>query len=191
MIVRVLIGAVLAVSFAVTAQAAIVVNIDESEQLMTVAVDGATRYVWPVSTGRAGYDTPNGTFKVGRMDADHLPQEWDNAPMPHTMFFDMHGHAIHGFFDVKHLGSPVSHGCVRLAPANAATLFALVQGQGMSQTTVVVSGQAPARGGEEMARRRPPAGYNYQPTSPPPGYFLPRPYYVPQQGYFLPLPFER
>ena len=107
------------------------------------------------------------------------------------MFFDMHGHAIHGFFDVKHLGSPVSHGCVRLAPANAATLFALVQGQGMSQTTVMVSGQTPARGGEEMARRRPPAGYNYQPTSPPPGYFLPRPYYVPQQGYFLPLPFER
>ena len=91
------------------------------------------------------------------MDADHLSQEWDNAPMPHTMFFDMHGHAIHGFFDVKHLGSPVSHGCVRRALANAATLFALVQGQGMSQTTVVVSGQAPARGGEEMARRRAPA----------------------------------
>jgi L,D-transpeptidase catalytic domain len=91
--------------------------------------------------------------------------------MPHTMFFDMHGHAIHGFFDVKHLGSPVSHGCVRLAPANAATLFALVQGQGMSQTTVVVSGQAPARGGEEMARRRPPVGY--EPAPPPPGYFLP------------------
>ena len=50
------------------------------------------------------------------MDADHLSQEWDNAPMPHTMFFDMHGHAIHGFFDVKHLGLAVSHGCVRLSP---------------------------------------------------------------------------
>jgi lipoprotein-anchoring transpeptidase ErfK/SrfK len=107
---------------------------------MTVSVDGATRYVWPVSTGRAGYDTPNGTFKANRMDAEHLSQEWDNAPMPHTIFFDMHGHAIHGFFDVKHLGQPVSHGCVRLTPANAATLFALVQSQGMSQTTVVVSG---------------------------------------------------
>ena len=176
-----LIGAALAISFAATAQAAIVVNIDKSAQRMTVAVDGATRYVWPVSTGRAGYDTPNGTFKVNRMDADHLSQEWDNAPMPHTMFFDMHGHAIHGFFDVKHLGSPVSHGCVRLAPANAATLFALVQGQGMSQTTVVVSGQAPARGGEEMARRRAPTqqvaaqpaqaappGYDYQPAPPQP-----------------------
>jgi len=209
-----LIGAALAISFAATAQAAIVVNIDKSAQRMTVAVDGATRYIWPVSTGRAGYDTPNGTFKVNRMDADHLSQEWDNAPMPHTMFFDMHGHAIHGFFDVKHLGSPVSHGCVRLAPANAATLFALVQGQGMSQTTVVVSGQAPARGGEEMARRRAPTqqvaaqpaqaappGYDYQPAPPQPypaqAYGQPQTYYrqvqqpaypPPPQGYYRQVP---
>ena len=209
-----LIGAALAISFAATAQAAIVVNIDKSAQRMTVAVDGATRYVWPVSTGRAGYDTPNGTFRVNRMDADHLSQEWDNAPMPHTMFFDMHGHAIHGFFDVKHLGSPVSHGCVRLAPANAASLFALVQGQGMSQTTVVVSGQAPARGGEEMARRRAPTqqvaaqpaqaappGYDYQPAPPQPypaqAYGQPQTYYrqvqqpaypPPPQGYYRQVP---
>ena len=74
---------------------------------MTVSVDGATRYVWPVSTGRAGYDTPSGTFKINRLDADHQSQEWDGAPMPHTMFFDLRGHAIHGFFDVKHLGQPV------------------------------------------------------------------------------------
>jgi hypothetical protein len=180
-----LIGAALAISFAATAHAAILVNIDKSSQRMTVSVDGATRYTWPVSTGRPGYDTPNGTFKANRMDADHLSQEWDNAPMPHTIFFDMHGHAIHGFFDVKHLGLPVSHGCVRLAPANAATLFALVQSQGMSQTTVVVSGQTPARGGEEMARRRAPAaaqptavaspGYDYQPAPPQP--------YATQQAY--------
>jgi lipoprotein-anchoring transpeptidase ErfK/SrfK len=169
-----LIGAALAISFAATAQAAIVVNIDKSSQRMTVSVDGAARYTWPISTGRPGYDTPNGTFKANRMDADHLSQEWDNAPMPHTIFFDMHGHAIHGFFDVKHLGQPVSHGCVRLAPANAATLFALVQSQGMSQTTVVVSGQTPARGGEEMARRRAPVqqtaarGNDYQPAPPQP-----------------------
>jgi len=205
-----LLGAVLAISFATMslatmAQAAIVVNIDKGAQRMTVTVDGETRYVWPVSTGRAGYDTPNGTFKVNRMDADHLSQEWDNAPMPNTMFFDLHGHAIHGFFDVKHLGSPVSHGCVRLAPTNAATLFALVKAEGMSQTTVVVSGQTPARGGEEMARRRAPVelaaarqmqvapGYDgYQPAPPQPyqaqAYPQPRPYYgqAPQPGYGQP-----
>ena len=118
-----LLAAALVIPCASLARANIVVTIDKTTQQMAVAVDGAPRYVWPVSTGRRGYDTPNGTFKVNRMDADHLSQEWDNAPMPHTMFFDMRGHAIHGFFDVKHLGLPVSHGCVRLAPDHAATLF--------------------------------------------------------------------
>jgi hypothetical protein len=85
------------------------------------------------------------------MDADHLSQEWDNAPMPHTIFFDLHGHAIHGFNDTRRIGSPASHGCVRLAPQNAAALYALVEAQGMKDTTVVVSGRTPT--GAEIARR--------------------------------------
>ena len=80
---------VLVVAFAAPAAAAILVNIDKDTQSMTVTVDGAPRYIWPVSTGRAGYDTPNGTFKPNRMDADHLSQEWDNAPMPHTIFLSL------------------------------------------------------------------------------------------------------
>ena len=92
-----LLAAALAIPCASLARANIVVTIDKTTQQMSVAIDGVPRYVWPVSTGRRGYDTPNGTFKVNRMDADHLSQEWDNAPMPHTMFFDMRGHAIHGF----------------------------------------------------------------------------------------------
>jgi L,D-transpeptidase catalytic domain len=187
----------LAVALAAPAHAAIVVNIDKSTQQMSVSVDGAERYVWPVSTGRAGYDTPNGTFKANRMDAEHLSQEWDNAPMPHTIFFDLHGHAIHGFFDVKHLGMPVSHGCVRISPDHAATLFELVRAEGMSQTTVVVSGQTPVGASPAIARRRAPieeaSGQpleiapndgGYQPRPPQPydgqGYQQPqpRPYYA-------------
>jgi L,D-transpeptidase catalytic domain len=188
-----LIGVALAMLFSGAAQAALAISIDKNTQRMTVAVDGQTRYVWPISTGRPGYDTPNGSFKINRMDADHLSQEWDGAPMPYTMFFDLRGHAIHGFSDIKHLGLPVSHGCVRLAPSNAATLFALVHAQGMGQTSVMVSGQTPARGGEEMARRRAPVqqvatqppqaapqeyarpGYDYQPA-------LPQPYPAPAYG---------
>jgi hypothetical protein len=147
-------GVMLAAGFAASASAEIAVNIDKNTQTMTVAVDGAQRYVWPVSTGRPGYDTPNGTFKPNRMDADHLSQEWDNAPMPHAIFFDMNGHAIHGFFDVKHLGSPVSHGCVRLSPDHAATLFKLVSAEGMKDTRVVISGRAPAGRMPEVARRQ-------------------------------------
>ena len=137
---------------------------------MSVVVDGAPRYIWPVSTGRPGYDTPNGTFRPNRMDADHLSQEWDNAPMPHTIFFDMHGHAMHGFFDVKHLGLPVSHGCVRLAPDNAAILFDLVKAEGMANTTVIVSGQTPAGRGPAMARQPAPEPVAGDPTQIAPDY---------------------
>ena len=178
-------GVVLAAGLAAPAYAEIVVNIDKTTQTMTVAVDGAQRYVWPVSTGRPGYDTPNGTFHPNRMDADHLSQEWDNAPMPHSMFFDTRGHAIHGFFDVKHLGLPVSHGCVRLSPDHAATLFDLVKAEGMANTTVVVEGHAPT-GGEAVARRQAPAETRAvaAPTSIVPGYppQPPAPYYAQQYG---------
>ena len=190
-----LIAAALALPLASVAHANIVINIDKNAQQMSVAVDGAQRYTWPVSTGRPGYDTPNGTFKVNRMDADHLSQEWDNAPMPHTMFFDMRGHAIHGFFDVKHLGLAVSHGCVRLAPANATVLFDLVKAEGMANTSVTITGQTPAGSGPAMARQTAPDNetvYSPQPLSiaPPPGYEQPPPGYGQQQqpGYSPPPP---
>ena len=92
-----LLGALFAVSLAAPASASVRITIDKSTQQMSVAVDGAQRYFWPVSTGRPGYDTPSGSFKPNRMDADHYSQEWDNAPMPHAIFFDLEGHAIHGF----------------------------------------------------------------------------------------------
>ncbi len=207
-----LLAAALALPCASLARANIVVTIDKTRQQMSVAIDGAPRYVWPVSTGRAGYDTPNGTFKVNRMDADHLSQEWDNAPMPHTMFFDMRGHAIHGFFDVKHLGLPVSHGCVRLSPDHAATLFDLVKAEGMSNTIVVVSGRAPAWQSPAVARRgapveetaaqpmqiapdqqQPPYGRQYYRQPQPyyaqqPYYGQPQPYYTGQPAYLPPQP---
>jgi hypothetical protein len=152
-----LIAAVLTLPFASAARADIQINIDKATQHMTVAVDGAQRYDWPVSTGRPGYDTPTGEFKPNRMDADHFSQEWDNAPMPHAIFIDLKGHAIHGFFDVKHLGLPVSHGCIRLSPDHAATLFDLVKQQGMANTKVAIAGRTPGGDNGPVARSRLPA----------------------------------
>jgi len=138
-------AAALALPCASSASANIVISINQGTQRMLVSVDGVTRYDWPVSTGRAGHGTPNGVFKVNRMDAAHHSKEYDNAFMPDSMFFDLNGHAIHGFNDIPHLGMAVSHGCVRLAPANAAVLFSLVKQQGMANTTVQISGHIPAR----------------------------------------------
>ena len=116
-----------------------VIQVDQSTQRMSVDVDGKRLYDWRVSTGRPGYETPNGAFRPNRMDADHFSDEYESAPMPHAIFFDLHGHAIHGSFD--RVGHPAaSHGCVRLDPANAAKLFDLVTEQGMAKTTVEITG---------------------------------------------------
>lgn len=120
--------------------AKVVIEIDKSAQQMVVSVDGVERYTWPVSTGRLGHDTPDGSYRAFRMERDHFSKEWDDAPMPHSIFFTKRGHAIHGSFDVKKIGTPASAGCVRLAPENAERLFALVEKEGVLNTTVVISG---------------------------------------------------
>ena len=119
---------------------------------MTVSVDGATRWTWPVSTGRRGHATPAGSFQAFRMEEDHYSKEWDDAPMPHSIFFTKRGHAIHGSFDTRRLGSPASAGCVRLHPDNAKQLFALVKQQGVLNTAVVIAGEEPRVSAPAVAR---------------------------------------
>jgi len=124
------------------AQANVSITIDKNAQQMTVAVDGVERYHWPVSTGIPSYETPNGSFRTFRMEEDHFSKEFDDAPMPHSIFFTKIGHAIHGTDSVSRLGSPASHGCVRLSRANAATLYGLVQREGVLKTTVTLTGSS-------------------------------------------------
>lgn len=128
------------------AAAAVLITIDKTGQRMSVAVDGEGRYSWPVSTGMGGYATPAGSFAPFRMERDHYSKEWDDAPMPHSIFFTRDGHAIHGTDATGRLGTPASHGCVRLSRAHAERLFALVTAQGLGQTRVVIEGVEPARG---------------------------------------------
>jgi hypothetical protein len=124
----------------------ILVNIDKSAQRMTVLVDGIQQYDWPVSTGGPGYSTPSGSYTASSMNKIWYSRQWDNAPMPHAVFFTKKGHAIHGTKEVGRLGTPASHGCVRLSPQNAATLYALVEETGLKNTQVVLVGLTP--GGE-------------------------------------------
>jgi hypothetical protein len=98
------------------AQAKIAITVDKNAQLMTVAVDGVERYQWPVSTGNPSHETPNGTFQTFRMEADHFSKEFDDVP--------------------------VSHGCVRLSRANATTLYALVEKEGVLNTSVTLTGSS-------------------------------------------------
>jgi len=125
---------------------AILITIDKSKQEMTVSIDGVAKHVWPVSTGLAGYSTPSGTYTATSMNEIWYSKEWDNAPMPHSIFFRKDGYAIHGTYEAKYLGRPASHGCVRISRENAATLYALVKKIGLKNTEVVLAGVTP--GGE-------------------------------------------
>src|SRR6202790_4223011 len=151
------------------AQAKVSITVDKNEQLMTVAVDGVARYQWPVSTGNPSHETPNGTFRTFRMEEDHFSKEFDDAPMPHSIFFTKIGHAIHGTESEGRLGTPASHGCVRLSRANATTLYALVEKEGVLNTTVTLTGSSqialarnPRTRPTAVARRDPDQQYDQQ-----------------------------
>ena len=143
---------------AVPAQAGIVVTVDKTAQRLTVEVDGATRYQWPVSTARWGYRTPNGSYQPQWLARKWYSTVYDGSPMPYSIFFNK-GYAIHGSYEISHLGRPASHGCIRLHPDNAAVLFALVQ-PNVKDTQIVVIGDTPQaiqreRGERSRATGRP------------------------------------
>ncbi|MGB9328787.1 MAG: L,D-transpeptidase [Pseudolabrys sp.] len=164
------------------AYAELLIKVDKSAQHMTVAVNGEQLYNWPVTTGGSGYDTPSGTFKPFRMEVDHYSDEYDNAPMPYSIFFTQTGNAIHGTYEQRNLGRAVSHGCVRLSVKNAATLWNLVKQEKMANTKVVLSGAIPDAGPVARARPMPQTANN--PTGAPmplaadePRYQAPSPQY--------------
>jgi lipoprotein-anchoring transpeptidase ErfK/SrfK len=125
-------------AFAAPATAASVsVTVDISEQKMYVRVDGWQKYTWDVSTARRNYRTPTGMFQPVRMYERYYSKKYHGSPMPYSIFF-YGGYAIHGTTELARLGTPASHGCIRLDPANAEKLFSLVAKHGKTQTTIKV-----------------------------------------------------
>ena len=110
--------------------------IDKKTQRMTVFVGGEKRHEFTVSTGRAGYVTPSGTFRPSSMHKMAISVKYGNTPMPHTIFFTRVGHAIHATTAIRQLGRPASHGCIRLSPENAKLLYQLVGEMGLHNTTI-------------------------------------------------------
>ncbi|HWV54773.1 L,D-transpeptidase [Pseudorhodoplanes sp.] len=120
------------------ALASVQVRVSLGRQTMNVSVNGASYATWPISTGRQGYGTPSGTFRPQSMQKMHYSRRYNMTPMPHSIFFH-YGFAIHGTSDVGRLGRPASHGCIRLSPQNARTLYALVGRHGMKNTSITIS----------------------------------------------------
>ncbi|WP_275783214.1 L,D-transpeptidase [Pararhizobium gei] len=135
--------AILALSFmvfqAVPAFAAnLTANISLSSQTMVVSQNGIVRYRWKVSTARKGYVTPKGSWRAKWLSRHHRSRKYDNAPMPFAVFFNG-GYAVHATYDLKRLGRPASHGCIRLHPDDAAAFFSLASRNGLKNTRIVVT----------------------------------------------------
>jgi hypothetical protein len=155
------------------AEASIVVRVDKSTQTMRVVVDGEHRHTWAVSTGRIGYNTPNGSYRPQRLERQWRSRKYGMAPMPYSIFF-RGGYAIHGTNMVGRLGRTDSHGCIRLSPANARTLFEMV-GRRRGETRIVIEGASPrstppamvARGGNARVAAAPPRTTQMRLVQPP------------------------
>ncbi len=130
------------------ANATVHVAIDLTRQRMHVNGDEGS-YDWPISSARSGFSTPGGSYAPTHLELMHYSKKYHMSPMPHAIFF-RGGYAIHGTYSTASLGRPASHGCVRLSPGNAATLYAMVQHEG---ARISISGTPPASAPFAMARR--------------------------------------
>ena len=116
---------------------AVVARVDLSDQTMTIYVHEKLAYQFRVSTGRRGYGTPTGQWNAAWLSPRHRSKKYHNAPMPWSVFFH-DGYAVHGTTEVRRLGRPASHGCVRLHPDNARIFYKLVKENGKENTLVSV-----------------------------------------------------
>ena len=116
----------------------LVAKVSLGSQMMTVTQNGFVKYRWKVSTARRGYVTPTGSWSAKWLSLNHRSRKYDNAPMPYAVFFNG-GYAVHATFDLKRLGRPASHGCVRLHPDNAAQFFSMAKQAGLANTRVVIT----------------------------------------------------
>jgi lipoprotein-anchoring transpeptidase ErfK/SrfK len=116
----------------------VVARVSISSQTMKVYHEGRLLFTWTVSTAKPGKVTPTGVF-VGAeaLSKHHRSRLYNNAPMPFAIFYDG-DYAIHGTDQIKRLGQPASHGCVRLHPDNAAILFQMVRAEGMENMRVEI-----------------------------------------------------
>jgi hypothetical protein len=129
------------------AKAELLVTVSKSQQRLSVVIDGAETYRWPVSTGVRGHETPVGAFRPHDLERHWYSRQYSLTPMPWAVFFHR-GYAVHGTMEAYNLGHAASHGCVRLRPDNASILYSLVRRYGMSNTKVVVlQGALPAAPG--------------------------------------------
>ena len=118
-------------------------NVDpNAERWLQVSI--SQQYLWArqgdvvlwegyISTGKAGFDTPTGTFFINRKlpveDMEGvIGGEYYNVPeVPDVMYFTDVGHALHGTYWHNNFGTPMSHGCINLPMDVADWMYQWIQ----------------------------------------------------------------
>jgi lipoprotein-anchoring transpeptidase ErfK/SrfK len=106
------------------------IHVDLSEQTLVAYEGDRPVFATLVSTGREGFETPTGTFRIQSKhvsttmdDPDSPTEAYSIEDVPWTMYFEG-SYALHAAFWHDNFGRVRSHGCVNLAPADARWLFA-------------------------------------------------------------------
>ncbi|MDP5018442.1 L,D-transpeptidase [Anabaena sp. UHCC 0187] len=100
------------------------IQIDLSKQNLIAWEGNKPVYAITISSGKKSTPTLVGTFKIQtKLKKTRMRGTgYDVANVPHTMYYQG-GYAIHGAYWHKRFGTPVSHGCVNLAPDHAKWVF--------------------------------------------------------------------
>ena len=117
------------------------VHIDLSEQIISVIENGEIIREYPISSGKWATPTPTGTFQIHRKQTLRVSSQEIPYRMPYYMAFTPNGaygmHALPYLGQgpessdywqeaLDHIGTPASHGCVRLLPADAEALYSWI-----------------------------------------------------------------
>jgi len=93
-----------------------------------IYVDGKLTYNWPISSGKPGDDTPNGSYlTIEKANPVEMKGPGYDLMVPWSVRFTFSGDYYHdAYWSVGQQGfDNVSHGCVNLSPANAETYYNL------------------------------------------------------------------
>ncbi|MBD9371862.1 L,D-transpeptidase family protein [Rhizobium sp. ARZ01] len=123
-----------------------------SRDLQTLKVyDGETLVASSnISSGKDGHATPAGIFSILEKKRMHHSNIYDDAPMPYMQRLTWSGIALHASNHVPDY--PASHGCVRMPPDFAKSLYSLTQRGGH---VLVTGAEAVPRRVEHPALFRP------------------------------------
>jgi lipoprotein-anchoring transpeptidase ErfK/SrfK len=119
---------------------------DKSRRVLTASVGGETVATYDIAVGEGGYPTPSGEFSIRKLiwNPGWIPpnREWARDKVPQApgspnnpmrvvkIFFLEPAYYIHGTNDVGSLGHAASHGCIRMAPGDAAELARMIMAHG-------------------------------------------------------------